>query len=216
MTRARRADRAWLGRNSRLARRPRDQAPRQHLSGRRYSYMATLVAIGYPDQGTAEQARQTVQQLESELIIQADQVAVDLPRPRGQVPRAHHARWRVRRRRRDVGRLLGTAVRPACSSSRSPAWRSAPGWVRCSATWARRGSTRRSSSRCATTSSRDLGAVHGHRAGDRRTRRSPRSSSTAAPSSRPRCPTRTPSGSRRRCSRRLAHHRRVAAPGRFR
>jgi uncharacterized membrane protein len=37
--------------------------------------MATLVAIGYPDQGTAEQARQTVQQLEAELIIQADQVA---------------------------------------------------------------------------------------------------------------------------------------------
>ena len=37
--------------------------------------MATLVAIGYPDQGTAEQARQTVGQLESELVIQADQVA---------------------------------------------------------------------------------------------------------------------------------------------
>ncbi len=37
--------------------------------------MATLVAIGYPDQGTAEQARQTVAQLEAELIIQADQVA---------------------------------------------------------------------------------------------------------------------------------------------
>src|SRR6185312_13451463 len=37
--------------------------------------MATLVAVGYPDQGTAEQARSTVQQLESELIIQADQVA---------------------------------------------------------------------------------------------------------------------------------------------
>jgi uncharacterized membrane protein len=37
--------------------------------------MATLVAIGYPDQGTAEQARQTVQELEAELIIQADQVA---------------------------------------------------------------------------------------------------------------------------------------------
>ena len=32
--------------------------------------MATLVAIGYPDQGTAEQARQTVQQLEGELIIE--------------------------------------------------------------------------------------------------------------------------------------------------
>jgi uncharacterized membrane protein len=37
--------------------------------------MATLVAIGYPDQGTAEVARETVQRLESELIIQASQVA---------------------------------------------------------------------------------------------------------------------------------------------
>jgi len=37
--------------------------------------VATLVAIGYPDQGTAEQARDTVAKLESELVIQADQVA---------------------------------------------------------------------------------------------------------------------------------------------
>jgi uncharacterized membrane protein len=37
--------------------------------------VATLVAIGYPDQGTAEQARQTVQRLEADLVIQADQVA---------------------------------------------------------------------------------------------------------------------------------------------
>jgi uncharacterized membrane protein len=37
--------------------------------------MATLVAIGYADETTAEQARDTVRQLESELIIQADQVA---------------------------------------------------------------------------------------------------------------------------------------------
>ncbi|MGZ4273291.1 MAG: DUF1269 domain-containing protein [Solirubrobacteraceae bacterium] len=37
--------------------------------------MATLVAIGYPDQGTAEQARGTVAELEADLIIQADQVA---------------------------------------------------------------------------------------------------------------------------------------------
>ncbi len=37
--------------------------------------MATLVAIGYPDQTTAEEAQHTVEQLESELIIQADQVA---------------------------------------------------------------------------------------------------------------------------------------------
>jgi uncharacterized membrane protein len=37
--------------------------------------MATLVAIGYSDETTAEQARQTVQSLEADLIIQADQVA---------------------------------------------------------------------------------------------------------------------------------------------
>jgi uncharacterized membrane protein len=37
--------------------------------------VATLVAIAYPDQGTAEEARQTVRQLESDLIIQADQIA---------------------------------------------------------------------------------------------------------------------------------------------
>ena len=37
--------------------------------------MATLVAIGYADAATAERARDTVRQLESELIIQADQVA---------------------------------------------------------------------------------------------------------------------------------------------
>ena len=37
--------------------------------------MATLVAIAYPDQTTAEEARKTVQDLESDLIIQADQVA---------------------------------------------------------------------------------------------------------------------------------------------
>ncbi len=37
--------------------------------------MATLVAIGYPDQATAEQARRTVMELEAELIVEADQVA---------------------------------------------------------------------------------------------------------------------------------------------
>jgi uncharacterized membrane protein len=37
--------------------------------------MATLVAIGYPDQGTAEQAREAVAKLEADLAIQADQVA---------------------------------------------------------------------------------------------------------------------------------------------
>jgi uncharacterized membrane protein len=37
--------------------------------------MATLVAIGYPDEVTAEAARQTVAGLEEDLVIQADQVA---------------------------------------------------------------------------------------------------------------------------------------------
>jgi uncharacterized membrane protein len=37
--------------------------------------MATLVAIGYPDEVTAEAARQTVEGLEQDLVIQADQVA---------------------------------------------------------------------------------------------------------------------------------------------
>jgi uncharacterized membrane protein len=37
--------------------------------------MATLLAIGYSDEGTAEQAMETVNQLQSELIIQAEQVA---------------------------------------------------------------------------------------------------------------------------------------------
>lgn len=37
--------------------------------------MATLVAIGYPDEGTAEQARERVARLEADLVIQADQVA---------------------------------------------------------------------------------------------------------------------------------------------
>jgi uncharacterized membrane protein len=37
--------------------------------------MAMLVAIGYPDQATAEEARQAVHGLEADLVIQADQVA---------------------------------------------------------------------------------------------------------------------------------------------
>ena len=45
--------------------------------------MATLVAIGYPDQGTAEQAMETVERLQGELIIQADQVAAISRDPQG-------------------------------------------------------------------------------------------------------------------------------------
>jgi uncharacterized membrane protein len=55
---------------------PRQRCPSTQLETRKEQLaMATLVAIGYPDQTTAEAARQTVQSLEAELIIQADQVA---------------------------------------------------------------------------------------------------------------------------------------------
>lgn len=37
--------------------------------------MATLVAIGYPDEKTAGEAQKTVERLEADLVIQADQVA---------------------------------------------------------------------------------------------------------------------------------------------
>ena len=37
--------------------------------------MATVVAIGYADQGVAEEARKSVQELEDELTIEADHVA---------------------------------------------------------------------------------------------------------------------------------------------
>src|SRR6185437_15194687 len=47
---------------------------RQNSKHRR-CWMATLVAIAYPDQGTAEEARGVVQTLEADLVIQADQVA---------------------------------------------------------------------------------------------------------------------------------------------
>jgi uncharacterized membrane protein len=48
-------------------------SPRAWRGGR--AAMATLVAIGYPDETTAEAARQTVAGLEQDLVIQADQIA---------------------------------------------------------------------------------------------------------------------------------------------
>jgi len=48
---------------------------------------ATLVAIEYPDEGTAEQAEQTVRRLEADLIIQADQVAA--------ISRDHEGKYHV-------------------------------------------------------------------------------------------------------------------------
>ena len=90
--------------------------------------MATLVAIGYPDQGTAEQARDTVARLESELIIQADQVASISRDPEGKyhVHTSHGG-----------GTTAGGAVWGAsggCSSAFSSSSRSPVGrWVPASA-----------------------------------------------------------------------------------
>src|SRR5947209_198368 len=47
--------------------------------------MATLVAIGYPEQGLAEQALETVRHLENELVIQAEQVAAISRDPAGKL-----------------------------------------------------------------------------------------------------------------------------------
>jgi uncharacterized membrane protein len=37
--------------------------------------MATLVAIGYPEQATAQEVRAAVERLQADLVIDADQVA---------------------------------------------------------------------------------------------------------------------------------------------
>jgi uncharacterized membrane protein len=45
--------------------------------------MPTLLAIAYPDQSTAEEARATVSRLQEDLIVQADEVAVISRDPNG-------------------------------------------------------------------------------------------------------------------------------------
>ena len=51
--------------------------------------MATLVAIGYPDEATAEAARQTVAGLERDLVIQADQVLDAQSLPKVKMPNSN-------------------------------------------------------------------------------------------------------------------------------
>jgi uncharacterized membrane protein len=64
--------------------------------------VATLVAIGYPDQGTAEKARVTVLQLEAESIIQAEQVA--------SISRDLAGKYDVHTTHAEVGSTTGWAV----------------------------------------------------------------------------------------------------------
>ena len=82
--------------------------------------MATLVAIGYPDETTAEAARKTVQGLEADLVIQADQVAAISRDQDGKyhVTTTHGAAPRVAARR---GAASGGSCSGCSSSSRSRA-----------------------------------------------------------------------------------------------
>jgi hypothetical protein len=72
--------------------------------------MATVVVIAYPDEDTAEQARATVWQLEEELIIQADQVAVISRDPEGEISRPYQPQRFLDSGRSDLGWVLGIAV----------------------------------------------------------------------------------------------------------
>jgi uncharacterized membrane protein len=64
--------------------------------------MATLVAIGYPEEGTAKQARETVKQLEAESIIRAEQVA--------SVSRDMHGRYHIETSHAETGASAGGAA----------------------------------------------------------------------------------------------------------
>jgi uncharacterized membrane protein len=75
--------------------------------------MATVVVIAYPDEDTAEQARAPVWELEEELIIQADQVAVISRDPEGRYHvHTSHTGFSTAGRS-DLGWVLGAAVRHA-------------------------------------------------------------------------------------------------------
>jgi len=124
------------------------------------------VAIGYADQTTAEAARQTVQSLEAELIIQADQVAAISRECGRQVPRDHHPRGASASGGAAWGGFLGRALRHALLRPVCSVWRSVREWALCSATWVRRESTRRFRSRYVTTSSQAHPPCSGHREGD--------------------------------------------------
>ena len=129
--------------------------------------MATLVAIGYPDQGTAEQARETVAKLESELVIQADQVAA--------ISRDMEGKYHVHTTHGGASAGAGAAwggfwgfLFGLLFFIPLPDWRSAPESVRCSATWARRNRQGLPTAGAGPPATRHLGAVHGDRAGDAR------------------------------------------------
>jgi len=112
--------------------------------------MADLLAIGYPDEATAEAAADEARRLAHDLIIQPDAIAVISRNTDGSyhVHTNHHpvgagATWGM-----FWGFLFGLLF-----SSRSSAWPSAPAWARSWARWPRPASTSSSRNRSATWSS---------------------------------------------------------------
>ena len=88
--------------------------------------MADLIAIGYPDQTTADEAADEARRLAADLIIQPDAIAVIVRDTDGSyhVHTSHHmvgggATW---------GMFWGSCS-ACCSSSRSSGWPSAPEWA---------------------------------------------------------------------------------------
>src|SRR6185312_5300762 len=83
------------------------EAYRSPALGRKRNAMADLIAIGYPDETTADAAADEARRLAQDLIIDRG----DRAGQRRQLPGAHQPSpgWR----RRDLGDVLGVPVRPA-------------------------------------------------------------------------------------------------------
>ena len=104
-----------------------ERATLTNTNGGRSNNMATLVAIGYPDEETAAAAAQQAEVLADELIIQPDAIAVvRRDRTASSTRRPATIRcWAAR-----PGACSGASCSACCSSCRSSAWPSGPGWAR--------------------------------------------------------------------------------------
>ena len=89
--------------------------------------MSDLIAIGYPDQATAEAAADEARRLAKDLIIEPDAIAVIVRDADGayHVHTQHHIVGRGATWGMFWGLLFGS-----CSSSRCSGSPSAPGWAR--------------------------------------------------------------------------------------
>ena len=88
--------------------------------------MADLIAIGYPDEGTAEQAAEEARGMARDLIIEPDAIAV--------IVRDNEGKYHVHTSHHPVGAgaswgMFWGSCSACCSSSRCSAWPSAPAWA---------------------------------------------------------------------------------------